>query len=116
MLLRVHGIYLGLAHTKDTKHTPQLTGTKDMVYRHVFYAFSATPPFAMVAAGEPFLLPRAGSDPHRHTHATVQFASGMVVDHRRDVVFVSYSELDCGAALAEIPLDAVLEELGISGM
>eukprot|EP00966_Prymnesium_polylepis_P270345 6245161-Prymnesium_polylepis.1 len=81
-----------------------------MVYRHMFYAFASQPPFRVVAAGKPFALPRVEGSPE--TLPTVQFASGMVVDAKRDVVLVSYSELDCGAALVQLPLSTVLSELG----
>ena len=87
-----------------------------MVYRHIFYAFTAAPPFAIIAAGEPGYLPRRPGPPAAsgaQPEPTVQFASGMAVDEARGALFVAYSELDCGAQLAEFALDDVLAELSL---
>jgi hypothetical protein len=114
-----HSVYLGLAHSKATRQTPQLIGTAQMAYRHLFYAFEDRPPFAIVAAGKPMLLPEPSTT--RLTAAgeagedlpTVQFAAGMALSEAGDELVVSFSSLDCGAHLTTIPLDAVLTELGL---
>jgi hypothetical protein len=109
-----HRVYLGLAHTKATRQTPQHIGTVHMAYRHVFYAFEDRPPFAIVAMGEPMALP----EPSRNTvdgneGPTVQFAAGMVLSDAGDDLIISFSSLDCGARLTTIPLDTVLQELSL---
>ena len=117
VLLSERGVFLGLAHVKESVRKPHLTGTKHMVYRHLFYAFEAAPPYAVVAASEPFSLPRTErrgpvcDKGPPEAPPTVQFASGMVLDNERRTVLVSYSELDCGAKLAEYSLSVVLHEL-----
>ena len=86
-----------------------------MPYLHVFYAFSDAPPFDVVAAGEPFVLPEpqkkaAGG---KKAAPTVQFAAGMMlVDDGRELL-ISYSVRDCGARVMRKRVDEVLSELGL---
>ena len=106
--LREHGAYLGLAHVKESRRAPEDIGTARMVYRHVFYAFEDSPPFAVIAAGVPRTLPQSdGRAP------TVQFAAGMALDRTGTQLIVSYSVHDCGVQLARLQLDAVLRDVGL---
>ena len=108
-------VYLGLAHVKESRRTPEHLGTAHMVYRHAFYAFADRHPFELVAAGAPFTLPEAPiTDPSGGgSGSTVQFAAGMVLSASGAEIVVSYSTLDCGARLAQMPLDGVLRDLGL---
>ena len=102
----------GLAHPlKQELRTPEHLGTRRMVFRHLFYAFDATPPFAMRAAGAPFVLPQP---PRGGPPTTVQFASGLLVDEAAGTLQISYSVLDCASHLLTLRLDAVLGELGLT--
>ena len=116
-------IYLGLAHFKHSRLMENKIGTSEMVYRHLFYAFADRPPFAIVAAGTPFVLPEEeGRTP------TVQFASGMALVPPQksgggggdgvkggdgEDVLVSYSTRDCGVRLTRVRLDEVLRDVGV---
>ena len=105
--LPAHRVYLGLAHVKASRTNSHLTGTARMPYRHLFYAFEDAPPFAMTAAGEPFVLP----EPPRPGGSTVQFAAGMALDATGRQLTISYSVLDCGARLTHMPLTEVLTSI-----
>ena len=107
VLLASRGIYLGLAHAKASEQMAQHTGTRRMVYHHLFYAFSARPPFALVGAGPLMSLPQPGAQP-----PTVQFAAGMAV-RGDDELLVSYGVLDCEMRLARFSLEHVLRDIGI---
>ena len=75
-------------------------------YLHLFYAFASRPPFRLVAAGAPFVLPQPGEP-------TVQFAAGLARSGD-DGLLVSYGVLDCEMRLARYSLEAVLQELGLT--
>lgn len=130
--LPAHRLYLGLGHVKDERAAPQHIGTAYMVYRHVFYAFRDAFPYAVVAAGTPFVLPEpalqsssadkkvvneptAGSTypTHPRNGTTVQFAAGMALSPDGGDLLVSYSTLDCGVRLARLSLEDVLADLSI---
>ena len=82
-------------------------GTRRMVYRHLFYAFAARPPFEVVAAGAPFALPQPAGE------VTVQFAAGLALDEAAAELLVTYGVLDCGMHATRVALGRVLEELGV---
>ena len=81
-----------------------------MVYRHLFYAFAARPPFEVVAAGAPFALPQPAA---AAASATVQFAAGLALDEAAAELLVTYGVLDCGMHATRVALGRVLEELGV---
>ena len=108
VLLTDPNVYLGLAHVKDAKQTPELLGSNRMVYRHLFYAFEAKPPFKVIAAGQPFVF----NTSHGGDKPTVQFSSGMTLDAGGKLL-VSFSELDCGGHLAKFDLRDVLIALAL---
>ena len=110
LLLAARGVYLGLAHAKDSVRTPEHTGTRRMEYHHLFYAFAAAPPFGVLAVGAPFTLPQPGAP-------TVQFAAGLALEGEGEdnaTLLVSYGVLDCGMRLTRFSLRTVLQELGLT--
>ena len=129
--LAAHRLYLGLAHLKEERAAPHHIGTASMVYRHVFYAFRDAFPFAMIAAGAPFVLPEPDPlepatrmetakesmaeslRPRPRNATTVQFAAGMALSPDGSEVVVSYSTLDCGAQLTRLALNDVLADLAV---
>ena len=110
-----HRAYIGLAHVKASKDQPHLLGTSQMRYRHLFYAFDDTPPFAVRAAGTPFVLPEPPTERGgRAGTPTVQFAAGMVLTSEGEELLISYSVRDCGARVARVRLDEVLRDVGLA--
>ena len=111
LLLARHGVYLGLAHAKRERgEFAADVGTRRMVYRHLFYAFAARPPFEVVAAGAPFALPQPAGG---RRPPTVQFAAGLALDEAAAELLVTYGVLDCGMHATRVALGRVLEDLGI---
>ena len=108
VLLSDPNVYLGLAHVKDAKRTPELLGSNKMIYRHLFYAFEAKPPFKVIAAGQPFVF----NTGHGGDTPTVQFSSGMTLDAGGKLL-VTFSELDCGGHMAQFDLCDVLIALAL---
>ncbi len=115
-------VYVGIAHYKAG--ASELLGSARMAYRHLFYAFSASPPFAMSAISDPFVLPQpnatelgdggSGCDGGEAGGApTVQFASGLVLDPAGTHLLVGYSALDCGARVSRFPLADMLRGMMI---
>ena len=92
-----HGrkLFLGLAHARVEPETGAARSY------HVFYAFAPRPPFELVALGRPFTLPSE--------LRLTQAAAGMVL--RGESLLISYSEHDCEARLASLPLDEALADL-----
>ena len=64
-------------------------------------AFAPRPPFELVALGRPFTLPSE--------LRLTQAAAGMAL--RGETLLISYSEHDCEARLASLPLDEALADL-----
>ena len=113
LLLARHGVYLGLAHVKRERgEFAADVGTRRMVYRHLFYAFAARPPFEVVAAGAPFALPQPAAAA-ASAAPTVQFAAGLALDEAAAELLVTYGVLDCGMHATRVALGRVLEELGV---
>ena len=108
--LPVQHAYLGLAHLKASRELPHFLGTSQMPYKHLFYAFADTPPFRIIAAGRPFVMPEPALADRT---PTVQFAAGMSLGSGGDDLLVSYSVRDCGARVARVRLDEVLRDVGL---
>ena len=98
-LPRGRKLFLGLAHA----HIPgALVAPLPARSFHVFYVFSPRPPFEIVGLGRPFTLPSE--------LRLTQTVSGMLLrDDGR--LLLSFSEHDCEARLASMPLDDALADI-----
>ena len=105
------GMQLCVAHYRWPAGTMRVNGVK---YWHVMYALANAAPFAVVNVSRPFRFGALFGEPQGRDRT--QYAAGLVVDARRQVLTISYGVGDCVAAAVDVAVaDAMRMLTGDAG-
>eukprot|EP00298_Acanthocystis_sp_HF-20_P030122 c9188_g1_i1.p1 GENE.c9188_g1_i1~~c9188_g1_i1.p1 ORF type:complete len:291 (-),score=57.43 c9188_g1_i1:33-905(-) len=101
LFIEERNIYLGVSHCRYENGN-----IGSVVYYHILYIFSGTPPFQITSFSSPFIFPTKLSDYSKFWF--IQFASGLIRLSDNETLLLSYGENDCDSKLIHISIDKAL--------